>query len=593
MKSRSIAIVGLALCASASTCYPRLATAAGETSATPAAPAPAGAAPGEAPAARQELERELAALNESGAQLEQLRDRFERSNDERKVLLAPELMEKRSAYLRQLNGVADRLAADDSQGMTTQRAPATASVSQALSKEGARLLRDLEHELERVNSLITRDTATAEDLDQLDAARKASLDSLPALFSDADLNLKARASLEQDTSQQREQLKQLLTRSATLTGSLLRTVSDSLDKLKAKSGAKPSEEDQALRERLLGYRELLAQLQHKNLDLMDSYGIDTVQRRQDLIRATGEVSQDILNAKVASGLLSKWTNDAIAWTSERASGFIVKVISCVLIVLLFVGLARVARRIAERTLGRSKQMSSLASDFFVKLSARVVLVIGLLIAAATIGIEVGPLLAGLGIAGFVLGFALQETLSNFAAGMMILVYRPFDIGDVIEAAGVSGAVQDMTLVSTSVVTFDNQMLVVPNSKIWGGVIRNVTHLATRRVDLQFGIGYADDVQHATRVLNDIVRQHPKVLADPAPVVRVHELGESSVKFVVRPWVKTADYWDVYWDLTLEVKSRFDAEGISFPFPQRAVHVYSSGDSRPAMHSEIVPINKQA
>jgi small conductance mechanosensitive channel len=186
---------------------------------------------------------------------------------------------------------------------------------------------------------------------------------------------------------------------------------------------------------------------------------------------------------------------------------------------------------------------------------------------------VAPLLAGLGIAGLVIGFALQDTLSNFASGMMILIYRPFDVGDVVEAGGVMGKVDQMNLVSTMVLTFDNQMLVVPNKQIWGGVIRNVTHQDTRRVDMTFGIGYSDDIPTAEKVLAEIVTSHEKVLKDPEPVIRLHELGDSSVNFIVRPWSKTDEYWDVYWDITREVKRRFDEEGISIPFPQRDVHIY--------------------
>jgi small conductance mechanosensitive channel len=157
--------------------------------------------------------------------------------------------------------------------------------------------------------------------------------------------------------------------------------------------------------------------------------------------------------------------------------------------------------------------------------------------------------------------------------MMILIYRPFDVGDLIEAAGVFGKVSELSLVSTTVLTLDNQRLVVPNNKIWGDVIRNVTHQKTRRVDMVFGISYEDDVAHAERVLNEIVDSHKLVLDDPDPVVKLHTLGESSVDFIVRPWVKTEDYWDVYWDITRQVKERFDAEGITIPFPQRDVHMH--------------------
>jgi small conductance mechanosensitive channel len=183
------------------------------------------------------------------------------------------------------------------------------------------------------------------------------------------------------------------------------------------------------------------------------------------------------------------------------------------------------------------------------------------------------MLAGLGVAGFIVGFALQDTLGNFAAWGMILIYRPYDVDDLIEVAGATGLVKKMSLVSTTIATVDNQTLVVPNSKIWGDVIKNVTAQRVRRVDLLFGIGYGDDVEKAERVLNAIVSEHDKVLDRPETVVKLHELGDSSINFVVRPWVRTEDYWDVYWDLTREVKMRFDREGISIPFPQRDVHIY--------------------
>ena len=156
---------------------------------------------------------------------------------------------------------------------------------------------------------------------------------------------------------------------------------------------------------------------------------------------------------------------------------------------------------------------------------------------------------------------------------MILLYKPFDVGDVVDAGGVSGKVSHMSLVNTTFMTFDNQKLVVPNNKIWGAVITNLTAQRTRRVDLVFGISYDDDIEKAEKVLHEIVRANDAVLDEPEPMIRLHELGDSSVNFIVRPWVKTEDYWDTHWDLTKAVKLRFDKEGISIPFPQRDVHVY--------------------
>ena len=156
---------------------------------------------------------------------------------------------------------------------------------------------------------------------------------------------------------------------------------------------------------------------------------------------------------------------------------------------------------------------------------------------------------------------------------MILIYRHFDVGDLIDVSGAFGTVGDMSLVSTTVLTLDNQALVVPNGKIWGDVIRNLTAEEVRRVDLVFGISYSDDIPKAERVLESIVAEHPMVLEDPEPIVKLHNLADSAVEFVVRPCVQTDDYWDVFWDLTREVKMRFDKEGISIPFPQRDVHFF--------------------
>jgi len=237
--------------------------------------------------------------------------------------------------------------------------------------------------------------------------------------------------------------------------------------------------------------------------------------------------------------------------------------------------SRIIKRLVRAGCDRSSlDLSELLKDIFVSTSGGLVMIIGLLLALSQLGISIAPMLAGLGVAGFVIGFALQDTLGNFAAGAMILIYRPYDVEDLIEVAGASGFVKKMNLVSTTITTIDNQTLVVPNSKIWGDVIKNVTAQKVRRVDLEFGIGYGDDIEKAERVLDDVVSNHEMVLKKPETMIKLHTLGDSSVNFVVRPWVKTDDYWDVYWDITREVKLRFDREGISIPFPQRDVHLYS-------------------
>jgi small conductance mechanosensitive channel len=223
-------------------------------------------------------------------------------------------------------------------------------------------------------------------------------------------------------------------------------------------------------------------------------------------------------------------------------------------------------------------MSVLLKSILVSTSSGAVIVLGILVALSQVGISLAPMLAGLGVAGFIVGFALQDSLGNFAAGAMILIYRPFDVDDLVEVPGASGLVKKMNLVSTTITTLDNQTLVVPNSKIWGDVIKNVTAQQIRRVDLVFGIGYGDDIEHAERILTEIVSAHDKVLPKPEFRIKLHELGDSSVNFIVRPWTRTDDYWDVYWDILREVKLRFDREGISIPFPQRDVHVHTATES---------------
>jgi small conductance mechanosensitive channel len=238
-------------------------------------------------------------------------------------------------------------------------------------------------------------------------------------------------------------------------------------------------------------------------------------------------------------------------------------------------LSLLLRRVARRAMALASGASQILRRFVVNSVGRITIIVGLLLGLAALEINITPLVAVIGAAGFVIAFALQNTLSNFASGLMIMFYKPFDIGDFVETPTVSGTVKSMTLVTTNMLTPDNKLLVVPNNELWGKVITNVTGSSERRVDLVFGIGYDDDIALAERVLADVVAAHPQVLKEPEPAIRVAELADSSVNLICRPWVKTPDYWPVYWELTRAVKERFDAEGISIPFPQRDVHVHSA------------------
>ena len=309
------------------------------------------------------------------------------------------------------------------------------------------------------------------------------------------------------------------------------------------------------------------------IHLMKTRGMDYLQLEVRAVEITGELTPEALEFDVAFGVLEREVDRVRAYVTDRGPKLLLRGLVIVTILLVFWGLARIVRRITHRVLERTKVSGSkLLEDMVVTLAGRLFLLVGLIIALSQMGIDLGPILAGLGIAGFIVGFALQDTLANFASGAMILAYRPFDVGDFVEAAGITGRVKDMNLVSTRILTVDHQTLIVPNSKIWGDVIRNVTAQPQRRVDMVFGISYKDEIPKAERVLGEIVEAHGKVLHDPAPVIKVHTLNNSSVDFVVRPWARTEDYWDVYWDITREVKMRFDQEGISIPFPQRDVHL---------------------
>ena len=298
-----------------------------------------------------------------------------------------------------------------------------------------------------------------------------------------------------------------------------------------------------------------------------------VEEYEKYVAAVSGLSVDIQAIKDVSAFrIMIW-----GWLKSTEGGlrWLRNIIFFLLTLLVFYGLAHMLGKITWKTVSASKKFSDLLKHFFVSAVRKTVMLIGIIVALSMLEIEITPFIAGLGVAGFVLGFALQGTLSNFASGLMILMYRPYDVGQIIDAAGVKGVVDSMNLVSTTIKTFDNQIVVIPNGKIWGGVITNVTGSDTRRVDMTFGISYSDDITKAATILEDIVSKHELVLKDPAPVIRLHELGDSSVNFICRPWVKTADYWTVHWDVTRTVKERFDKEGVSIPFPQRDVHIYQT------------------
>ena len=198
-------------------------------------------------------------------------------------------------------------------------------------------------------------------------------------------------------------------------------------------------------------------------------------------------------------------------------------------------------------------------------------------AIGALGIQTTSFIAILGASGLAVGLALQGSLANFASGVLIVLFRPYKVGDFVEAAGVAGSVLEVQILTTVFKTGDNKSVIVPNGQVMGSVITNYSANDTRRVDMVIGVSYDDDLDKVRATLEDLIAADDRILDDPAHTIAVSELADSSVNFIVRPWVKTADYWGVMFGLTEAIKKRFDKEGISFPFPQQDVHVYKSGD----------------
>jgi small conductance mechanosensitive channel len=312
--------------------------------------------------------------------------------------------------------------------------------------------------------------------------------------------------------------------------------------------------------------------------------VDRMRAGIELCKRRGEGAQEYIDyIASATGRRLNFSDltvlrvQVMQWLTSSTGGLLIarNAFLFVGIVVLFWLASRVAGVVTRSAVRRIPKSSSLLGPVLAGIVQKLLIVVGFVVAASAVGVDTGPLLAMIGAAGLVIGLALQGTLSNFASGILILINRPFDVGDVVDAGGVFGKVEAMNLVSTTVLTFDNQLMLVPNNQIWNTVITNVTGKRTRRVDLTFGIAYSADIARAVEVLEEVLGAHPKTLADPAPIVRVHELGDSAVSLIARPWVRTDDYWDVYWDLMRQVKERFDRENISIPFPQRDLHIPGS------------------
>lgn len=260
-------------------------------------------------------------------------------------------------------------------------------------------------------------------------------------------------------------------------------------------------------------------------------------------------------------------NTAMVWLQQNTLSLVLAV------VIFFLGrwFARILSSIFGKLLKRAK-VDEILVDFLSGIIHAALVLFVIIAALSQLGVDTTSLVALLGAAGIAVGLALKDSLQNFASGVMLILFRPFKSGDFVDVGGVTGIVEKITVFSCTMRTPDNKEVIVPNGAIYGGVITNFSARDTRRVDMVFGIGYDSDLLKAKQILQELIDADERVLPEPAPVIAVGELADSSVNILVRPWVNSADYWGLYWDMQERVKLRFDEEGISIPFPQMDVHL---------------------
>lgn len=261
---------------------------------------------------------------------------------------------------------------------------------------------------------------------------------------------------------------------------------------------------------------------------------------------------------------------AKAWVVARGPG----VLSAIVILIVGRIVATWLAALSSKALTKAKVDETLVR-FLNKIIYYVLLIAVIIAAADQVGIKTTSFLAILGAASLAIALALKDSLANFASGVMLILFHPFKVGDVITTGGVTGSVRQIDIVSTVLITGDNQKIIMPNKTITSNTITNINALPTRRIDLLVGIGYDDDIRQAKTTLDELVKADDRILTDPAPTIAVSELADSSVNLIVRPWVKTTDYWKVRLDLTEKIKLTFDERGISFPYPQQDVHMYQN------------------
>lgn len=272
--------------------------------------------------------------------------------------------------------------------------------------------------------------------------------------------------------------------------------------------------------------------------------------------------------------VSQMVQNVQTFIAENGVQFLINVISAALIFLIGKWLAKLVSDLTEKAMTKAKIDHTLGR-FVRNIVYSALLVFVVIAALGRLGIQTGSFIAIIGAAGLAVGLALQGSLSNFAAGVLMIIFKPFKAGDYIEAAGTAGSVEEIHIFTTTLTTPDNCKVIVPNAQITSSNIKNYSANATRRVDLVIGVSYQDDLKKARQVIENVIKADSRVLPEPAYTVAVSELGDSSVNFVVRPWVNSSDYWDVRFGLTEKIKIALEENGLTIPFPQQDVHLFNA------------------
>lgn len=264
-------------------------------------------------------------------------------------------------------------------------------------------------------------------------------------------------------------------------------------------------------------------------------------------------------------------DQALSWLMERGLAFVVSIVVSIAILLIGWLVIRMIVAAVGKAIEKGGKKNTLFGNFIKNVISKICWIVLLVTILGRLGIDIGPIIAGLGVTGFILGFAFQESLGNLASGLMIAINEPFKLGDYVIVAGLEGTVMKIDMMATTLATADNKKIVIPNKSAWGAPITNFSALGRRRVDIKIGIDYACDVAKAIKVALEAMPSVPGVLTDPAPAVSVASLDDSQVTLNIRPWSEGANYWNVYNDTQMAIKTAFEKNGIDIPFPQLTVH----------------------